>query len=95
MTETVRISEVLVSQSCPDRVQLKIRDNGAGISPENKKRLFSPGFTTRKHGHGYGLHSAILTAKEMKGTLTAESEGCGQGALFTLELPLTTIQGRG
>jgi hypothetical protein len=46
------------------------------------------GFTTRKNGHGFGLHSAALAAQEMSGTLTPHSDGVGRGATFTLELPL-------
>ena len=63
-------------------------DNGVGIPPENLTRVFSHGFTTRKGGHGFGLHSGANAAKEMGGQLTAQSEGTGKGATFTLELPL-------
>jgi C4-dicarboxylate-specific signal transduction histidine kinase len=72
-----------------NRVQIHIIDNGTGITEENLKRIFSPGFTTRKNGHGFGLHGCILAAKELKGALRVESQGPGQGATFTLELPLT------
>ena len=64
-------------------------DNGIGIPPENLTRVFSQGFTTRKEGHGYGLHSGALTARELGGTLTVQSDGVGMGATFTLELPQT------
>src|SRR5450432_3297355 len=57
-----------------------------GIPAENLTRIFSHGFTTRKEGHGFGLHSGALAAKEMGGTLAAFSEGPGRGATFTLEL---------
>lgn len=63
-------------------------DEGEGIATENLTRIFSHGFTTRKNGHGFGLHSCALAAIEMGGTLTARSDGPGQGAVFTLELPL-------
>ena len=49
-------------------------------------RIFAHGFTTRKDGHGFGLHSAALAAQEMGGTLGVQSEGLGRGAAFTLEL---------
>jgi hypothetical protein len=62
-------------------------DNGIGIPPENLTRIFNHGFTTRKGGHGFGLHSGALAAKEMGGSLTVQSDGPGQGAAFTLELP--------
>jgi len=70
-----------------DRLILEVTDNGIGIAAENLTRIFSHGFTTRKNGHGFGLHSAVLAAKQMGGTLTARSEGSRKGATFTLDLP--------
>jgi PAS domain S-box-containing protein len=69
-------------------VRISVIDNGVGIPAENMRRLFSHGFTTRKSGHGFGLHSGALAAQELGGTLHAESEGAGHGAAFILELPL-------
>lgn len=71
-----------------DRVAISIVDNGIGIPPENLTRIFGHGFTTKKDGHGFGLHSGALAAKEMGGSLTVHSEGVGKGATFTLEIPL-------
>ena len=68
--------------------KISVIDNGIGILPENLTRIFSHGFTTRKEGHGFGLHSGALAAKEMGGTLTAFSGGIGCGATFVLELPI-------
>jgi signal transduction histidine kinase len=68
------------------RVQISISDNGVGISAENLTRIFAHGFTTKKTGHGFGLHSGALAAKEMGGSLRVESPGPGRGATFTLEL---------
>ncbi|MEK7677053.1 MAG: ATP-binding protein [Verrucomicrobiota bacterium] len=70
------------------RVRIQVLDNGVGIPPENLTRIFSHGFSTRKDGHGFGLHSAALAARELGGQLTAHSDGPGTGAAFTLELPL-------
>jgi PAS domain S-box-containing protein len=69
-------------------VQMTVTDNGVGIPPENLTRIFGHGFTTRKDGHGFGLHSSALAAKEMGGSLSVLSEGPGKGATFTLELPV-------
>jgi PAS domain S-box-containing protein len=69
-------------------VQVTIVDNGIGISPENLTRVFSHGFTTRKDGHGFGLHSGALAAKELGGALTIHSAGSGQGATAVLTLPV-------
>jgi two-component system NtrC family sensor kinase len=74
-------------------LRFAVEDNGQGIAPENMTRIFSHGFTTKKSGHGFGLHSAVLAAKEMGGSLTAQSEGSGKGATFTLELPVKTVGG--
>jgi len=70
-----------------DRIRIAVIDNGVGIPPENLTRIFNHGFTTRKNGHGFGLHSGALAAKEIGGSLTAHSDGPGRGATFTLELP--------
>jgi PAS domain S-box-containing protein len=72
----------------PGRVKIEVADNGIGIAPENLTRIFSQGFTTRKDGHGFGLHSGVLAAKQLGGTLTVHSDGVGCGATFTLELPI-------
>ncbi|WP_224361618.1 trifunctional serine/threonine-protein kinase/ATP-binding protein/sensor histidine kinase [Hyalangium versicolor] len=68
-------------------VRLQVADNGMGISEEARERLFSHGFTTRKDGHGFGLHSSALAAQMLGGRLMLESEGPGKGAVATLELP--------
>jgi predicted ATPase/signal transduction histidine kinase len=70
------------------RLRITVQDAGVGIAPENITRIFSHGFTTRKSGHGFGLHSSALAATEMGGKLTVHSDGPGRGAVFTFELPL-------
>ncbi|MEO5959658.1 MAG: HAMP domain-containing sensor histidine kinase, partial [Opitutaceae bacterium] len=84
---TEKIVTLRIKAAGPDLVQLVVQDNGVGIDPQNLTRIFQHGFTTRAHGHGFGLHSAANAAKEMKGRLTVHSEGRGRGATFTLELP--------
>jgi signal transduction histidine kinase len=69
-------------------IEITVTDNGIGIAPENLTRIFSHGFTTKRDGHGFGLHSGALAAKEMGGALSAFSEGAGKGATFVLQLPL-------
>ena len=69
-------------------VLISVADNGMGISPENLPRIFQQGFTTRQGGHGLGLHGSALLARELGGDLTVTSGGPGQGAIFTLELPV-------
>ncbi len=70
-------------------VQISVIDNGVGIAAENMVQIFAHGFTTRKGGHGFGLHSSALAAKELGGTLTVQSDGPEKGASFTLSLPVS------
>lgn len=68
-------------------VILQVIDNGIGIEQKNLIHIFSHGFSTKKSGHGYGLHLSAILAKQMGGSLTGESRGEGQGATFNLILP--------
>jgi signal transduction histidine kinase len=72
-----------------DSVSFVVQDNGAGIEPEHLQRIFQHGFTTRKDGHGFGLHSGSLAARNLGGQLAAHSEGRDRGAKFVLTLPLS------
>jgi C4-dicarboxylate-specific signal transduction histidine kinase len=75
-----------------ESVKIVVADNGVGIPTENLTRIFQHGFTTRSDGHGFGLHSGAITAKELGGNLIAESGGPGFGATFTLELPVAGVK---
>jgi signal transduction histidine kinase len=87
-----RDKQIAVRTSCDDTsVRISVADNGVGIPAENMTRVFNHGFTTREDGHGFGLHSGALAAKELGGALTAHSDGRGHGATFTLELPFKPI----
>ncbi len=86
--ESDRRMVVRVVQNQDGMIEISVTDNGVGIPAENLTRIFSHGFTTKKQGHGFGLHSGALAAKELGGTLRAHSDGPGLGATFTLTLPL-------
>lgn len=77
-----------------EHVRIVIEDNGCGIQERHLIRIFSQGFTTKKDGHGFGLHHASLLAQEMGGNLKAESGGVDQGSRFILELPIRSSRGR-
>lgn len=81
----IRIHVTLVGDTT---LRISVSDNGEGIAPENLTRVFAHGFTTRKEGHGFGLHSCALAAIEMGGSLSCTSDGKGCGATFLLDLPL-------
>ncbi|MBW8002276.1 MAG: PAS domain S-box protein [Planctomycetes bacterium] len=82
-----KIMTIRLCKSHDDTFRFEVEDNGVGIAQENLTKIFRHGFTTKKHGHGFGLHSGALAAKEMGGSLAAESNGIGLGAKFVLELP--------
>lgn len=69
-------------------LQLIIEDNGIGIEKENIENIFNHGFTTKKTGHGFGLHSSALTIKELGCQISAESDGFGKGARFIITFPI-------
>ena len=87
-TEGTRRVTLSVLPAEDDKVRVMVDDNGCGISAENLERVFQFGFTTKVDGHGFGLHHSVLLAQGMGGTLSASSAGEGEGATFTLELPL-------
>ena len=80
--------EIHVEAPASDRIRVEVIDNGVGIAPENLTRIFQHGFTTRKNGHGFGLHSGALASKELGGHLSVASAGPGFGASFALDLPI-------
>lgn len=84
----ITLSAVLLEGVEGAVLRITVTDNGEGIAPENLTRVFSHGFTTRKNGHGFGLHSCVLAAQEMGGSLHVHSDGPGQGASFILEIPV-------
>jgi signal transduction histidine kinase len=67
-------------------LELSVADSGTGISPENRKKLFSPFFTTRENGTGLGLAITYRIIENHRGTIDVESEP-GRGARFTVRIP--------
>jgi NO-binding membrane sensor protein with MHYT domain/signal transduction histidine kinase len=76
-----------VRRQDPLMIIIEVQDSGVGIQPDTLTRLFEFGFTTKKDGHGFGLHTSAILAKELAGELAAYSEGLGRGARFVLRLP--------
>jgi PAS domain S-box-containing protein len=81
-------------RATPSSIEVAVIDTGIGIPAENLERIFNHGFTTRSEGHGFGLHSSALAAREIGGSLYASSAGVGRGATFTLTLPRTHAESR-
>ncbi|MBI5210540.1 MAG: hypothetical protein HY927_11270 [Elusimicrobia bacterium] len=70
------------------RYAVEIEDDGRGITPEVLSSIFRPFYTTKKAGgSGLGLSAALRILQKHDGTIEAQSEGTGCGAMFTLTLP--------
>ena len=72
-----------------DRVEIRVEDDGPGISPELRAKIFQPFFTTKATGTGLGLSIVARRVDEMGGTLSCESplDG-GIGTRFRVTLPI-------
>lgn len=68
-------------------IVFEIRDNGVGIEKEQLTKIFHHGFTTKKSGHGFGLHSCANLMAEMHGEIYADSQGPKNGACFKVVFP--------
>jgi signal transduction histidine kinase len=79
----------VTTRGLPDAVEIVIRDNGVGIPPQSRERLFQPFFTTKPTGEGTGLGLSIsydIVTQQHGGTLVFESEP-GAFTEFTIRLP--------
>ncbi len=79
-----------------EQLALSVSDTGPGISPEDRKRIFEPFYTTKRSGKGTGLGLAICReiAAALKGRIDVESQP-GTGSTFTLYLPAPAIRAAG
>jgi len=75
-----------VRRQDPESIVVDVQDSGVGIPADVLGRLFEFGYTTKKDGHGFGLHTSAILAKELNGELVAFSDGLGHGARFSLRL---------
>jgi signal transduction histidine kinase len=71
-----------------DQIEIAVEDSGVGIAPDVLARIWEFGFTTKTHGHGFGLHSAAVAAQQLGGTISAQSDGIGLGARFCVTIPI-------
>jgi GAF domain-containing protein len=80
---------VASTRNLGDRVEIRIRDNGTGIPPEVKEKMFNPFFTTKPAGEGTGLGLSIshdIIVKQHAGTIAVDTRP-GQFTEFTIVLP--------
>jgi PAS domain S-box-containing protein len=89
-----KILKIQVKEPKSGYIRIDVTDNGIGIPKENLTRIFEHGFTTKKTGHGFGLHSTALSVNELNGSIKVHSDGPGKGAVFTVELPFKTQEAK-
>ncbi|HKI45218.1 MAG TPA: ATP-binding protein, partial [Balneolales bacterium] len=79
----------IVTESIDDYVQIRVNDNGCGISPEIRNRVFEPFFTTKEVGKGTGLGLSVSHGiiKRMSGDISVDSI-VNKGTTFTIRLPV-------
>ena len=87
-----RVLTVKINPVEPGRVRVTVTDTGCGIEPEDMKKLFSYGFTTKPTGNGFGLHTSALALRNLGGNIEVHSDGRGKGSTFIAEFPFA---GRG
>ena len=68
-------------------VRVEVEDNGPGVPPALRARIFEPGFTTKKEGHGFGLATTFRIVENHKGRIWVE-ERPGGGGRFILVWPM-------
>jgi signal transduction histidine kinase len=80
---------IVISENEPetDRVKISIKDNGEGIAPEMRSRIFIPNFTTKSSGTGLGLAMCKSIVEQANGKIWFETQ-VGEGTTFHVELPL-------
>jgi two-component system NtrC family sensor kinase len=84
--------DIWIEKTRDERIRVRIKDDGHGISKENLKKIFEPFFTTKKeYGTGLGLSITYGIVQKLSGTIDVESE-LGKGTTFTISLPVKTTK---
>ena len=94
-SRTFRPTLTVATRDLGDAVEITVRDNGTGIPPEIRDKLFQPFFTTKPTGEGTGLGLSIsydIVTQQHGGTITVESEP-GAYTEFTIRLPRRAAAG--
>lgn len=69
-------------------VRIEIADNGVGMTKNQLTKIFNYGFTTKKNGHGFGLHASAIAINQMGGNISVNSEGAEKGSVFMIDLKI-------
>jgi two-component system sensor histidine kinase FlrB len=77
--------ELLARRSAQGRAEIVVSDNGPGVPPSLRERIFEPYFTTRERGHGIGLAIVRSVVEAHAGSIRLAPSDCG--ATFIIDLP--------
>lgn len=77
----------LILEKENEYVSISVVDTGSGISKENMKKLYTPFFTTRPQGNGFGLAEVLKIVQAHNATIEVDSTE-GKGSTFTIKMPL-------
>ncbi len=93
---TLRVRTSWNLKAAPEAMRIHVADQGPGIPPETRERIFQPFYTTKDGGTGLGLSQALRTVREHGGRLylARGSEMVG-GTEFVIELPARRVGGNG
>ena len=80
---------ILTVTKTSDLMEIVVADNGPGLSPSQRAKLFAPGFTTKTTGRGLGLFISNKIIEAINGKITVRSPGVMMGTDFIITLPLT------
>ncbi len=81
--------KIVITTKCDGTdVSLSFKDTGVGVKQGDLDKFFTKGFTTKRDGHGFGLHSSMNYIEDMGGSMYAKSDGPGKGTEITVSLPL-------
>ena len=89
MEATTSLRLLSATKNLGDRVEIRIRDNGTGITPEVREKLFNPFFTTKPAGEGTGLGLSIshdIIVKQHSGSIEVDTQP-GEFTEFRIVLP--------
>ncbi len=83
-----KVITINISEDKENKCQIvDIIDNGVGVAKENLNKIFSYGFTTKKDGKGYGLHTSAIIMAKLNGKVSVHSNNDKKGAKFTVAIP--------
>jgi len=78
---------VRIHRNSDETVVVSVSDSGPGLSMESRQKIFTLGYSTKKDGHGIGLHVSSNYMQEMGGAISVSNDDTCSGTKFTLTLP--------